>query len=169
MVLGRVREAVRAGRRRAARLASLDHWELVATSLSQVFFAFALTVVLLYGWAEYLGCEPFSSVAKLAYGATAIVFLVLSYLAFERVKSVDFWDFIAGILFTGEIRRYPHGRAVDLAAAQLYFGLVLIAVTPVLVKYYENTSVAAGVLTLGGLLVAVGVALYVLSGSRLRP
>ena len=163
-----VKNTVRAGRRRAAKLPGLDNWEIVTTSISQVFFAFALTLILLYGWAEQLGGDSFSSLAKIAYGTAAIVFLVLSYLAFERVRSVDFWDFIAGLLFTGELRKYPHGRAVDLAAAQLYFGLVLVAFTPVIVKYYENASLAAGILTLGGLLVATGVVVYVLSGSKLR-
>ena len=164
-----VKNTVRAGRRRAAKLPGLDNWEIVTTSTSQVFFAFALTLILLYGWAEQLGGDSFSSLAKIAYGTAAIVFLVLSFLAFERVRSVDFWDFIASILFTGELRKYPHGKAIDLAAAQLYFGLVLVAFTPVLVKYYETMSIAAGILTLGGLLVATGVAVYVLSGSKLRP
>lgn len=167
-MLTKIRSIITAGKQRAAKLTLLESGDLIATSLSQVFFAFALTVILLYGWAEQLGSEDFSSVAKAIYGVTAIVFLVLSYIAFERVKSVDFWDFIAGMLFTGELRKYPQGKAVDLAAAQLYFGLVLVAVTPVLVKYYGNPSVAAGVLTLGGLLIATGVAVYVLSAFKFR-
>ena len=161
-----IRKIFHSGRARAAKLSQLSPEELVYTSLSQVFFIYSLTLILIYGWAEYDGVA-FEPITKTIYAGAAILFLVLSYLAFERVKSVDFLDFVAGMIFTGELRKYPHGKAVDLGAAQLYFGLVLIGVAPVLVKAYD-ASVAAGVLTLGGLLVATGVAMYVLSGTKLR-
>ncbi len=136
-------------------------------SISQVFFAFGLTVLIIYGWALYGGIDiPWFT--RLIYGLSAIIFLVLSYLAFDRVEAVDFWDFVAGMIFTGELRKYPHGKAVDMAAAQLYFGLVLVAVAPIFLRL-SGPSAAAGFATLGGLLIATGVAEYVLSGTKLRP
>ena len=161
-----IRKIIHSGRTRAAKLPHLSQEELVYTSLSQVFFIYALTLILVCGWAEY-GGVVYEPVTKAIYAGAAIFFLVFSYLAFERVKSVDFLDFIAGMIFTGELRKYPHGKAIDLGAAQLYFGLVLIAVVPVLAKS-SGPPVAAGVLTLGGLLVATGVVMYVLSGTKLR-
>lgn len=127
-----------------------------------MFFLYALTLVLISGWAS--GFVEFSQLTRVLYGLAAIIFLAFSYVAFDRVEGIDFFDFISGMVFTGELRKYPHGKAVDIAAAQLYFGLALIGVVPVIVKVYGDPSVAAGFLTLGGLLVATGVAGYVLSG-----
>ena len=154
------------GRARAAKLLKLTPEELVYVSLSQVFFIYSLTLILIYGWAEY-GGVAFEPITKTIYAGAAILFLVLSYLAFDRVEAVDFLDFVAGMVFTGELRKYPHGKAVDIGAAQLYFGLLLVAVAPALAKVH-GVSVSAGVLTLGGLLIAAGVAMYVLSGTKLR-
>ena len=161
-----IHKIIHSGRTRAAKLPHLRQGELIYTSLSQVFFIYALTLILIYSWAEY-GGVAFEPITKAIYAGAAIFFFVLSYLAFERVKSVDFLDFVAGMVFTGELRMYPHGKAIDLGAAQLYFGLVLIAVVPVLAKS-SDPSVSAGVLTLGGLLVATGVVMYVLSGTKIR-
>ncbi len=161
-----IRKIIYSGRARAAKLPQLSQEELIYTSLSQVFFIYALTLILIYSWAEY-GGVVFEPITKAIYAGAAIFFFVLSYLAFERVKTVDFFDFVAGMIFTGELRKYPYGKAVDLGAAQLYFGLVLVAVAPVLAKS-SDPSVSAGVLTLGGLLIATGVVMYVLSGTKLR-
>ena len=147
---------------RARRVHSLPLRKLIYLSVSHILVVSSIIALLSLNIANYLN-YGFSS--KLAITLWSLALLGGSYALYSAVKKdVDFLDYMGSLLFYHRLRY--RSKELDMANTVLFFGLLLITLTPFLYTYLHtkgySTVYAMASLTLGGVLVALAVSSYVL-------
>jgi hypothetical protein len=132
-------------------------------SISHVLFLAGITVVLLMGTLDYMGV-PYDAQTKLLYAVGAGVLILASYVFFLQVDEIDFFDFVSAMVFTSEVRSTARGRLIDASATQVYLGIVLVSVAPILYTLTRDVMYSALALAIGGILVALGAVGYMTAG-----
>ena len=136
--------------------------KLALISLSQVLFVFGVFLLLVAGNLGYFVQASLS--VQLAYFAIALLSFLCAYFTFDRVKEVDFLDFLAIMVYTKHVRSAPHGAIIDSSAALLLTGLVVASVAPIFYLRYSSPLYGAITLVSGVLLIVLAGVGYVLSG-----
>jgi len=157
-----MRRHIEAIKRRAEKARDLHPSKLAMISLSQVLFVFGVFLLLVAGNLGYF--IQASASIQLAYFILAILSFACAYIAFDRVKEIDFLDFLAIMAYTKHVRSVPHGAIIDSSAALLLLGLIVMSIAPIFYVRYASPLYGAITLVSGAILVALAGVGYVLSG-----
>ncbi len=157
-----MRERFRDIARRAEKARALHPHKLALVSVAHALFVFGVFLLLLAGNIRYFIQD--GAHVQMAYFLWAVLAFVCAYLAYDRVKEVDFLDFVALMVYSRHTRSVPHGAIIDSSASLLLLGLVVMSVAPIIYLRYSAPFQGALTLVCGAVLVAVAGAGYVLSG-----
>ena len=150
-----MREKIHSLKKRASRIhEKLTHSQKAALSASIPFFGLSIYILLLLSFADFFN---YGQHTRMLFVFGALACFLMSYLLYRSVREVDPLDYIAYMLFPYEDKLTPY----DASSSLLFFGLVLIATTPIVHSYFSSIFATSTVLLAGGLLVALAVVGYV--------
>ncbi|NPA76408.1 MAG: hypothetical protein GXN93_01485 [Candidatus Diapherotrites archaeon] len=156
-----MRQHLEALRRRAEKAKTLHPHKLALVSISQSLFVFGVILLILAGNLDYF--VRASRSVQIAYFFLALVSFVFAYVAYDRVREVDFLDFLAMMVYTHHARSVPHGAIIDSSASLFLLGLIVLAIAPLVYLRYASPLYGAITLVSGAILVVISGVGYVLS------
>ncbi len=146
---------------RAQKVHSLPKRDLIYVTVSHVLVLAAVVSLLLLNLAVYYGYDP---TTRAILALWSVLLLLGSYVLYRRVKSIDFLDYMGGLVFYHRLR--SRWRELDATNTLLFFGLLLISLSPFLYTYLSlkglDPTYSSFTLFLGGIFVAMAVSGYVL-------